>query len=320
MLRLGDYKLELTPSITQPFLLTIGFPGGPISEFLKTLPSESRFNFNLVGEKADLATELPPLSLKVINDEALAHALNQVLASRGLVITPSSGASDGYSTRSIFVLKRIVDPDAGKPASEPRFRSYHVGDILLAKQSIDEITSAIHAAWEITPGSKPGQLILKYHPGTSLLLVTGPEPAIKTTENVLATLSAKSRIAAEAARFDMVAAEVRRRREARVAASDSIDPDLTVLPENAMIPAPRRASSAQTDPARLESPDERARRLEQITEEIRQRREARQASAAELEQRMEELRAETERRRAYRPRVEKSPPAPTMPPAPAATQ
>ncbi len=307
ILRLGGYLLELTPAISEPTFLTIDYPGGPLTDLLKTLPKENRIPFNLVGEKADMATELPPLSLKLTSPDALAHALNQILNTRGLVITPSSGASDAYSSRSIFVLKRIVDPDAGKPASEPRFRSYHLGDHLTGKQTIDEITGAIRAAWEITPGAKPDQLVLKYHPGTSLLLVTGPESAIKTTETVLASLSPANRIAADAARLEQVAAEVRRRREARMS---GLPVESSAQPSALTTPAP--------DPNA--SPAENAARLNTVSEEIRQRRAAREATAADLEKRMEELRAETERLRSSRPPVEKTTPPPTPPPAPAATK
>jgi hypothetical protein len=301
LIRLGDYKLELTPSIAEPPGFTINFTGGTIAEFLTQLPQNRRsMVFNLVGEKTDLQTPLPPLNLKVSSPGTLALALNSVLNPKGLAIGLSqSGVTDFSGRDTVYVLQKFSEPDASLLPGTARFRSYDLSNYLDEKMTVDQITQAIRTAWELRPDNKQEDLRIKYHPGTSLLLINGSESAIKTAETVLSSMRSKTRgtnAAFEANRLESVAEEVRHRRELRQSASAPDNPAFPSwpVPENALSPAqpsvPPAAPGAATPPM---TPEQAAEHLRIVKEEV-------------------------ERRRAARPSVEKSTTPPASP-APAAT-
>ncbi|ATC65445.1 hypothetical protein CMV30_16660 [Nibricoccus aquaticus] len=278
LIRLGDYKLELTPSIAEPLGFTINFPGGTIAQFLAQLPeNRGRMAFNLVGEKADLQTEIPPLNLKVSSPGTLVLALNAVLNPKGLAIGQSqSGVTDFSGRDSVYVLQKISEPDATASPASPRLRSYDLSDYLDEKTTVDQITQAIRSAWELRPDNKPEDLRIKFHPGTSLLLVNGPDSAIKTADIVLGSMRSKTRgtnAAFEAGRLESVAEEVRRRRELRQAAATPNDPEVVLLPEFGTFATPPPAAPARpATAAPLMSPEE----IQKATDEVRARRDARQ--------------------------------------------
>jgi hypothetical protein len=227
LVRAEEFQLEFTASLEESSALNVDFPGGPLSELLASMPKNKSVAFNLVGEKEDLATTLPPLSLSFVSPETLVATLNRILNPRGLSISQSrAGNYDPYGRGVVYVLQRAVNPDAGLSPDAPRFRSYPLHDYLTEKQTIDVITDVLRSAWQMLPNAKPEALVLKFHPGTELLLVSGPQEAISVVETVLRKLPATVRVgigspADEARRLDQVAEEVRRRRELRQAATST---------------------------------------------------------------------------------------------------
>jgi hypothetical protein len=278
--RVDGYQIEFTPSYSEPPGIQVEFEGGTIARLLAGLPKNGYMVFNLIGEKNDLETVLPPISLKRVSPASLAAALNTILNPQGLSIAPSKSATMDFSGSStVYILQRVSDPDAGKPSHVARFRSYQVGEYLDDKQTIDQITEAIRLAWEVAPDAKADDLRLKYHPGTGLLLVSGTEPAIKTVESVIGALRPKSpsAIAAdEALRLNRVAEEVMRRRAARQTVASELAGTVT---------KPDVASTSATGDDSLS-----------------------------LEERNKIIEDEVSRRRALRSSAQKSPPSPPSAP------
>ncbi|MDO8542724.1 MAG: hypothetical protein Q7S40_19965 [Opitutaceae bacterium] len=196
-------------------LTTIDFPGGTLAQLVKSISGASESHFNLVGETADLATELPAFSIRNADTEAVANALGLLLNGRGLSIirAPQQRSGPNPSDIPVYVLmKRSGDTNA--------FESFQLGPYL-EKQSVDDIVSAVRTAWELQPQNKPEALQLKFHPATSLLLVSGTPGAIAVASKVISTLSGPpektktERVQAERDRLQAVSAEVVRRRQER---------------------------------------------------------------------------------------------------------
>jgi hypothetical protein len=308
IVRAGEFQLEFTASLEELAGMNVEFPGGTLSELLASLPKNKPATFNVIGEKEDMATQLPPISLYVVTPDVLFAALNKILNPRGLAISQSrAGNYDQFGRGMVYVLERIVRPEAGLSPTAPRFRSYPLHDYLTETQTIDAITDAMREAWQMMPNAKPDALVLKFHPGTQLLLVSAPPEAIGVVESIISKLPSKARInmmpmanpADEARRLDLVAEEVRTRRALRQAATSTgssanpLDRVEQIIADSEQRRAERTAARPPTAPAKsTETP-------------------------AEREKRLEEIRAEVERRRASRPAAEKTtPPAsPALAPA-----
>jgi hypothetical protein len=159
----------------QPNAVTVDFGGGTVADFVTAASKSGGASFNLIGEKADLATTLPSFSLRDVEPSSVAGALNLLLSQKGLSITQTGGA---------FVLMR-GNPQVARESAV--FESFQLAPYL-EKQSIDDIVGAIRTAWDLNPANKADALQLKYHPATSLLLVSGSRDAINTTVKVVAAL------------------------------------------------------------------------------------------------------------------------------------
>jgi hypothetical protein len=159
--------------------ITINFTGGSVADLVALLNKIDAPGFNLIGEKEDLATPLPPFSLRDVSPNAFAMGLRQILEPRGITVMAEGN--------EMFVLRRLGT--LRSPALEPqRFESFQLASYL-EKQSIDDIVGAIRAAWELNPQNKPDALQLKFHPPTKLLLVSGSGEAVMIASKVISTLS-----------------------------------------------------------------------------------------------------------------------------------
>lgn len=272
------YQVEFSTRTQEPPSLSINFPGGTLGDFSNSLPKDGAIIFNLVGEKADLATEIPSFSLRPVSIDELVGFLNKVLAPRSLsIVAAPSTVVDFTGRRTVYLLQRTVDPEANLAASALRLRTYQLENFLTEKQSVDAITDTIRTAWAMMPDTKPENLNMKFHPGTNLLLVTGSADAIRTVETVIGKLVPQTRLmpnpAESATRLQIVADEVRTRRalrqagalgtgeapsaaldrveqaiaEARQAAPSVMPPTATATPEAAQPPESFEASKARLD-------------------------------------------------------------------------
>ena len=175
-----------SPIRTQSSAVTVDFAGGSVADFVAAAAKSGGASFNLIGEKADLATALPSFSLRDADPSSVAAALNLLLSQKGLSITQTGG---------VFVLTR------GNPqvARDSGFESFQITPYL-EYQSVDDIVGAIRAAWELNPANKAEALQIKYHPATNLLLASGSREALNTATRVVGSLRRSAPASAEGAK------------------------------------------------------------------------------------------------------------------------
>lgn len=179
-----DAKISEDPSRNQ-WVFNIDFPGGSIDQLVKSISTAGGGTFNVVGEKADLATEIPAFSLRNADGESLANALSQLVVPRGLNIIRAPGPNFGPKGPTNFPIYVLVKRNA---IDRPMTKSFQVGPYL-DKQSVDDIVVAIRTLWELNPGNRPEALQIKYHPPTKLLLVSGTPEAIMAAAEVISNLA-----------------------------------------------------------------------------------------------------------------------------------
>ena len=203
------------------WIFNVDFPGGSLEQLVKSVSTADGAIFNVVGEKTDLAVTVPAFSLRNADGESLANALNQLIAPRGLNITRAQGpniVAPGSRVQTNYPIYVLVRRSAIERAA---FDSFQLAPYL-EKQSIDDIVMAIRTLWELNPGNKPEALLLKFHPPTKLLLVSGTPEAIGVAGKVISTLGASpggpgtvvthSTLTDEQRRLEAAAAEAARRR------------------------------------------------------------------------------------------------------------
>lgn len=169
---------------TQSRLITVNFPGGPFSALVAATEKSSPGAFNVVGEKADLAIELPPFSVRNADVSSLASALTAMLQPRGYMLA-SNGRSQNQS--SVFTLRKLYSYEAANVDRPSMFQSFQLAPYL-QNQSVDDIVGAVRMAWELDPKHSPKALDVKFHPPTGILLVSGPGEAISVVQTVLREL------------------------------------------------------------------------------------------------------------------------------------
>jgi hypothetical protein len=170
------------PPVAKPNVISVDFPGGTIAEFVALVAKSGGSSFNLIGEKVDFACPLPPFSVRDADIAAVANALNILLASKGLAIIPTSGGAGG-----VYALMKGNAPVPTAGRDPVLFDTFQLAPFL-ANQSVDDIVDAIRGAWELNPANKADALKIKYHPQTTLLLVSGSQAAINVASKVIDNL------------------------------------------------------------------------------------------------------------------------------------
>lgn len=162
---------KATAGESTPKAITIDFPGGPASALVAALSKTDRENgFNVIAEKADLAVELPPFSVRNADPNALAYALNGILQPRGYTLAPSIRTATMHA--NVFTLRKPTPYEMDQRLISD-LQSFQLAPYL-ANQSVDDIIGAIRTAWELDPARSPTALRLKFHPPTGILLVSTP--------------------------------------------------------------------------------------------------------------------------------------------------
>jgi len=162
--------------------IDIDFPGGSIAQLVTLLAKSGINSFNLIGEKPDMEVQLPPFSLRNVEPGALGAALQVLLRHSGVNLM-----LQGTSKAILGVLSREQNPAARSTGSRSAFESFQLTPYL-ADQTVDDIVGAIRAGWELDPAHDGTALRLRFHPATSVLLVSGPDDAIVLARNVLMQL------------------------------------------------------------------------------------------------------------------------------------
>jgi len=163
-----------------PSNITLNFSGGTLAQLVAAVAKTPGGPLNLIGDQADLAVAIPAFSLNNANQQVLAFALNRFLETRGMTIM-SSGISMQGST-DVYIVRR--NPNVHSTGPRDAFESIQLAPFL-EHQKIDDIVGAVRAAWELDPAHDASALRLKYHPATTLLLVSGPQEAINVAQKVV---------------------------------------------------------------------------------------------------------------------------------------
>jgi len=163
--------------------LTLDFPGGSLGDLIKTVEGMSgEPALNVIGEKAALATEVQAFTVRNANRDIVLMAIGQLLRSKGVRL---EAVGNG-----VFIVSSDASRDRRPPRAktEAIFDSFQLGGIIDEQQSVDNIVDAIRTAWTLNPAHEANALQLKFHPGTKLLLVSGPPDAVEMTRQVIRSL------------------------------------------------------------------------------------------------------------------------------------
>lgn len=207
---------ESAATITAPAIIvaepiTIDFRGGSLAQLAAAIASSGRGTFNIVGAAEDVnAAVLPAFSVRNADPSALMESLNALLQSQKLYLErPRKGNEWIEGTYTVYRRASL------SREQRPTFESFQLRPYL-ANHSIDDIVAAVRGAWELDPAHAADALRLKFHPPTGILLVSGPEDAIRIAHNVVSKLTAKSEPpVSEQRRLEDIQAEMARRRGER---------------------------------------------------------------------------------------------------------
>ncbi|CAN5606973.1 hypothetical protein BH18VER1_BH18VER1_21820 [soil metagenome] len=159
-------------------LLTIDFPGGSIAQLVAKVSESGATPFNVIGEKADLATQLPPFSVRNAELTAVASALGRMLARHGFMLMAATPDEN-----TVYTVNKSASVEVGPKA----FKSFQMAPYLQS-QPIDAIVDAIRVAWQLDAAHDPKALELKYHPATTLLLASGSSEAVALVGTVISSM------------------------------------------------------------------------------------------------------------------------------------
>lgn len=209
--------LKLPPELMQRYGLTAGvpipvqessdpvfdldFPGGTPAALVEVINSEllnEPVNVVIPDELEDV--RLPALRVKSVTVATLFEAISAAMTRSERVNLaenprpfPQQPAyretTRSYGFRRIGTSKVPIwvfyydGPREGPPPTTCRF--FQLGSYL-EKNSIEDITTAIHTGYELLNQSLPE---MKFHPETRLLIVVGSEPQFKLIESVLSELA-----------------------------------------------------------------------------------------------------------------------------------
>ena len=167
----------------QRWLISLNFPGGSLAKLLSTVSQTHEVSFNVIGadDSAGFDTELPAFSLHNAKPETLFLVLHQMLAVRGFQLDP---AGDLQGNSLVCVLRHGPSAPAEKRLPTTEFESFQLAPYLV-EQSVDDIVGAIRTAWELDPAHDRDALHVKFHSGTSILLVSGPAEGINLSRHVI---------------------------------------------------------------------------------------------------------------------------------------
>jgi hypothetical protein len=165
--------------------ITVDFPGGPAFALMAAI-NKAGGSFNVIGDRSDLAIELPALSVRNADAASFASALAAILPS-GYTLAPNGQPGPGQ----VYTLRKQTPMETANAAFAlsryAAFQSFQLATYL-ETQTVDDIVSAIHTAWELDPSHKPDALRLKFHPPTGILLVSCPQDGIMVVQSVLQQL------------------------------------------------------------------------------------------------------------------------------------
>ena len=203
------------PQPEQPLRFDLDFPGGNIVELIAAV-SRVTEPVNVVIPTRSRTVAIPAFSVRDVTIGALFGALSTASTAgnssgpgwgggMGRSIQPASGspAKQGNSVPFQFVLSNgpgsptiwsfvAADPQAssGSPSPEPereRVCRYYNLSTFLGKYTIEDITATITSGYEMM-GEHSKAPLLKFHPGTGLLIAVGQSEQMKVIDSALEAL------------------------------------------------------------------------------------------------------------------------------------
>lgn len=160
--------------------LNLDFPGGTLADLVAAVEKADGSSINVIGEKAALATPVPAFAVRNAGGLGVMSAVGQLLEPQGIEFHP---AGDG-----VFIIRQRPIGEHRKSQDDSSFESFQLGPYLNEHQTVDQIVSAIQTGWTLDPAHEPEALHFKFHPGTQLLLVSGPSEAVILTRRIIDTL------------------------------------------------------------------------------------------------------------------------------------
>ena len=154
--------------------ISIEFPGGPLSTFVETLQTDKNTDLSIIDPQK-LDPILPAFSFQNQEPIAILRALAVIVETQGYLLIPPS------HTMAVLRKKDLH-------ASKEGFAVFQLERKLGGGQSIEDITAAIQTACEFTDNDADA-LRFKFHPGTNMLFVAGPQTTIdRIVRQVIASL------------------------------------------------------------------------------------------------------------------------------------
>lgn len=172
---------------TAPNNITVDFRGGSLSQLAAAIANGGKGTFNIIGNAEDMsASVIPGFSVQNADPGAVMEALNALLLPHRIELTRPVRNNAGR-TEAIEGTYTVHRRNPALRDPRPAFESFQLTQYL-HDQSVDDIVGALRTAWELDPNHAADLLRLKYHPATSMLLVSGPEDAMRIVRDVLAKL------------------------------------------------------------------------------------------------------------------------------------
>lgn len=176
-------------------IFDLDFPGGTPAELVTAIEKASGRPLNVIIPEERADTRLPALRLHEVTVPKLFDALFEATKRKELRVnaTPNYDTNVG-ETLMVFQTKDRQPTDASIWYFQV-YGDYHVDQItrffslkpyLQNGLSVDDITTAIRTAWEMSGETKPPAL--KFHQETQLLIVVGQPEQLVTIRDVLKTL------------------------------------------------------------------------------------------------------------------------------------
>jgi hypothetical protein len=182
----GLSAAEPTPAAVAPPQkwpsINVEFGGGTLGQLIALLNKSPDGSLNIVAEPSDLNAPLPAFSVQNALPSSIVSALNQFLSPRGLTLV-GSGVGVPAGMKDVYIVRRGPVTSGNRDT----FESMQLAPYL-EHQKVDDIVGAIRAAWELDPAHEPNALRVKFHPPTSILIVSGPPEAIMVSQKVVSTL------------------------------------------------------------------------------------------------------------------------------------
>ena len=163
--------LAFCPARAADDVVSIDFPGGPISKLVTQLGKENKVS---IITSVGLDPVLPAFSLHDVHIQSMLVALGQLLEPDGYRLVPT-----GVNVAVLTQPARHTSQD---------FTALRLEGIT-GSRSVEDIVGAIQAACEFAhPDEKASTLRIKYHPGTKLLFVAGTERDVTIANRVVSVL------------------------------------------------------------------------------------------------------------------------------------